>query len=138
MWAEAEMILHLPRTIIFYVNQWDGTSYHSSSMINFPSLINTGNSASDLEYRLDAKVYSTEADGSHFHAKVLWHFGNLSGIYAYDDLVRMGKASLVSENPMDLSKNEKLVLMVIYNLISSEEVYMEYSHERTGMYDQQL
>jgi len=135
MRAEAEMILHLPRMIIFYISQRDGTSYHSSLMMHFPSIINTGDSEKALEYRLDAKVYSTEADGSHFHAKILRHFGDLSGIYAYDDLVKMGKASLVSENPMDLSENEKLVVMAIYNLVSSEDVYMEYSQERTGTYD---
>src|SRR5205807_1971719 len=107
--------------------------FNPSSDIYFPSTIIIGHSKTKLEYRLDAKVYSTHVDGVHFYTKVLRNFGSCCGIYEYDDLQRSGKASLFSENPMDLSGKEELVTMAFYNMISSEETYMQYSHERTGL-----
>lgn len=132
--AEARVIISLPRTIIFYISQKDNSLYNPSSAIYFPSTIIIRHSTTELEYRLDAKVYSTHADGIHFNAKVLHQYGNCYGVYEYDDLKRSGKASLLSENPRDLSGKEELVVMAFYNMISSEETYMKYSHERTGIF----
>jgi hypothetical protein len=136
--ATAELLLTLPRTIVFYMSQRDGSKYNSSSMLHFPFMLTAQHSETPLEYRLSSKVYSMTPEGIHFNAKVLREFGNLAGVYEYDDLKRNGKASLVSKNPADISNDEPLLVMVFYNLVSSEEVWANYCRERTGMYPSSL
>jgi hypothetical protein len=133
--AELDIIMLLPRILIFYIGQRDSTMFNPSSSINFPFIIKTSNSETTLEYRLTGKVFSTSSTGMHFYAKVIRKFGELNGVYKFDDLVFNGKATQISTNPTTLSGKEELTVMAAYTLISSEESYLQYSQERAGNYN---
>ena len=72
---------------------------------------------------------ATAEEGMHFYAKLLRDFGSLSGVYEYDDMKRKGKTCLVSENPMELSIREKLVVMAMYTLAPPEETFIVFSRK---------
>ena len=132
--VELDIIMILPRILIFYIGQRDGSLFNPSSRIDFPFTITTSNSTTTLEYRLTGKIYSTSSVGTHFYAKVIREFDGLNGVYKFDDLMFNGKATQVSDDPTTLSGKEELTVMAFYTLISPEELYLQYSQERAGDY----
>jgi len=134
MRVETDLVIEMPRILVFYVCQRDNTFYNPSSEIDFPLFINTSNSETALEYRLTGKVFSTQSTGLHFYAKVIREFGEQCAVYHYDDLARKGKSIILSTDPMTLSGKEELTVMAMYSLACKEEEYKKYFKKQTGSY----
>lgn len=131
--AEVDIIMSLPRTMLFYNGQRSGTAYNSSSSIDFQSTINIPKATLSLEYELIGKVFSSTMAGTHFTAKVIRDFSNTKAVYSYDDLEKNGKAMWISATPSTLSKKEDLTVIAAYSLVS-EEAYLKNLEDQAGNY----
>jgi hypothetical protein len=130
--AEVEILIGLPRALIFNLGQRSGSDYNCSGEITFPPKIEIENSATRLIYKLTGKLLSANESGYHYTAKVARQFFGKDEIYFYDDLSEGGMAQWTSSDLGSLALKEPNTVLAAYSLSSSEEDYQDYLRERIG------